>query len=89
MLTQGAFFFKVVNAVRCPFCEQNMEKGLLQSGGSMIVWVKNKHYFSLKPKAGEVVLDRNYLTGGSVHAWICKDCKRVVIEYTEKEEIEF
>ena len=68
--------------MRCPFCEGLMEKGLLQ-GGNLLVWVKKKHYLSLLPKDGEVILDRNYLTGSSVTAWICKDCKKVIAEYTE------
>ena len=70
-------------AMRCPFCGNDMEKGLLQSG-NMIVWVKKKHYLSLLPRDGEVVLDRNYLTGASVPSWICKECKKVISEYTEE-----
>ena len=67
----------------CPFCGSEMEKGLLQSG-TMMVWVKKKHILSLYPKEGEVLLDKNYLGGCVVPAWICKGCKKVIAEYEEK-----
>lgn len=74
--------------MQCPFCKEEMGKGLLQSSGKMLVWVKKKHYFSLNPKEGEVLLDRNYLTGASVPAWICHACCTVIAEYA-KIETEF
>ncbi len=72
----------------CPYCQKEMEKGLLQ-GGSILVWVKKKHHISLNPREGEVVLDRNYLSGPAVPAWICKACKKVIAEYEEKHTDEF
>ncbi len=66
----------------CPFCSQPMEKGLLQSGNIM-VWVRKKHILSLSPRDGEVELDRNYLTGASLPAWICKICKKIIADYSE------
>ncbi len=66
----------------CPFCKHPMEKGLLQSGNIM-VWVRKKHLLSLNPRDGEVELDRNYLTGASVPAWICKKCKKIIADYSE------
>lgn len=75
--------------MRCPNCSEAMERGFLQSGGSMMVWVKKKHYLSLHPKEGEVLLDKNYLAGAALPAWICKSCRRVIAEYSETEETEF
>ncbi len=71
--------------MNCPFCNSPMEKGLLQSG-NLIVWVKKKHLLSLNPREGEVILDRNYLTGASVPARICKKCKKVIADYSENSE---
>ena len=81
-------FFMGVKIMRCPFCGEDMEKGLLQSG-NLIVWVKKKHYLSLLPRDGEVILDRNYLTGATVPSWICKKCKKVISEYTEDNNCQF
>ncbi len=72
----------------CPYCKAEMEKGFLQ-GGNILVWVRKKHYLSLLPKEGEVLLDRNYLTGSAVPSWICKQCKKVIAEYSEKNDIDF
>ncbi len=74
--------------MRCPCCNQEMEKGFLQ-GGNILVWVKKKHYLSLLPKEGEVLLDKNYLTGSFLPAWICKDCRKVTAEYEEPSISEF
>ena len=74
--------------MRCPFCTEEMEKGLLQAG-NMIVWVRKKHYVSLLPKEGEVLLGRNFLTGVTLPSWICKNCRKVITEYEDNEEIEF
>jgi len=71
--------------MRCPFCGGFMEKGMIQSGGSLLVWVRKKHYLSLLPKEGEVLLDRNYLSGAIIPARICKQCKKVIAEYQEKD----
>lgn len=79
--SQGVFYLEVI-VMRCPFCGDSMEKGLIQ-GGNLLVWVKKKHYFSLLPKEGEVILDRDYLTGSAIPAWICKKCKKLIAEYTE------
>ncbi len=72
----------------CPFCNGEMEKGLLQ-GGNILVWVRKKHYLSLLPKEGEVMLDKNYLTGCAVPAWVCKQCRKVIAEYEEKNDFDF
>ncbi len=81
-MVQGVFLLEVTNML-CPFCDQPMEKGLLQSGNIM-VWVKKKHVLSLLLKEGEVELDRNYWTGSAVPAWICKKCEKVIADYSDK-----
>ncbi len=72
----------------CPFCQEKMEKGFLQ-GGQILVWVKKKHYLSLLPKEGEVLLDRKYLDNCTLPSWICKRCRRVITEYEEKNNVDF
>lgn len=74
--------------MRCPFCGNPMEKGFIQSG-NLMVWVKKKHHISLLPREGEVVLDRNYWSGATIPAHICKQCKKVIAEYEEECNNEF
>jgi len=54
-----------------------------------MVWVKKKHYISLLPKDGEVLLGRDHFAGVAIPSWICKTCRRVITEYEENNEIEF
>ena len=74
--------------MRCPFCGDPMEKGFIQSG-NLMVWVKKKHRISLLPREGEVILDRNYWSGSTIPAHICKHCKKVIAEYEEERTSEF
>ena len=74
--------------MRCPFCGDLMEKGFIQSG-NLMVWVKKKHHISLLPREGEVILDRNYWSGSTIPANICKQCKKVIAEYEEDCTSEF
>jgi len=62
-----------------------MEPGFLQSG-SLLVWVRKKHILSLLPKEGEILLERNHLTGAAVSAWICKKCKKIIADYSDNTE---
>ncbi len=71
--------------MKCPFCVTEMEKGLLQ-GGNILAWTKKRHYLSLLTKDGEVELARDYLIGPALPAWICKKCKKVIVDYSESTE---
>ncbi len=71
--------------MKCPFCVNQMEQGFLQ-GGNLLVWTKKRHYLSLLTKEGEVELDRNYLVGTALPAWICRNCKKVIADYSENTE---
>ena len=71
--------------MNCPFCNETMEKGILQSV-QIILWAKKKHYLSLLAKEDEVQLAREYLDNACLPAWICKTCKKVVVDYSAKEE---
>ena len=71
-------------SIRCPICNQEMEKGFLQ-GQERIGWVKKKHLFSILPKEGEVLLENNFMKQFLLTAYICKDCKKIVVDYSDKE----
>ncbi len=86
-MLSGLFSLEVIKLL-CPFCGLEMEKGLLQ-GGNILVWVKKKHHLSLLPREGEVLLDRTYVTNSAVPAWICKKCKKIIMEYEEKQNDNF
>ncbi len=70
--------------MKCPFCSKEMEQGVLQAG-DIILWARKRHKISLLPKDGEVMLDRNVLGYTAIPSWICKDCRKVITEYEDKD----
>lgn len=71
----------------CPICQQKMESGFVQVG-TRAVWVRKKHLISLLPKSGEVELCRNLMGYAAAPAYICKSCKKVLLDYSETEPVD-
>ena len=80
--------------MKCPYCGNEMELGLIESK-YQIVWTKGKKRHFLKnvtfPK-GSVVLDKfdlkSFVKGCAVKAFLCRSCKKVVIDYGKKTDME-
>ncbi len=74
--------------MNCPYCGQAMEQGLLQSPQE-ISWIKgNKRrlFGRAELHEGSVVLSElSILKGSAVVAFLCRDCRKVVIDYGEKD----
>jgi hypothetical protein len=60
-----------------------MEQGFLQ-GGNRVAWTKNIHRVSLLPEAEEILLENNMFSQAIFNAYICKACKKIVVDYSEK-----
>ena len=69
--------------MKCPICNQEMEQGYIQTG-QRIAWTKNIHKVSLLPKPGEIMLENNVFKGSAFTAFICKSCKKIVMDYSDK-----
>ena len=71
----------------CPYCGKEMEKGLIQSPQE-IAWLKGdkKHMFGRAVwHEGSVVLSQlSVMKGSAVTAYLCRDCKKVLIDYSDK-----
>ena len=70
--------------MNCPYCDDEMEQGYLQ-GMRRVAWVKNRHKFSLLPREGEVLLENNAIKDFLLAAWICKKCKKIMVDYSDRE----
>jgi len=70
--------------MNCPICNQRMEQGFFQTGGPRSAWTKKIHKVSLRPKAGEILFENNMIKQVNYSAYICKPCKKVVIDYSDK-----
>lgn len=70
--------------MKCPYCGKEMEKGFMQSPQE-IAWLEGeKRHFLSKADfyEGSVVLSKlSFLKGSAVTAYLCRDCKKVLIDY--------
>ncbi|HHU70170.1 MAG TPA: hypothetical protein GXZ31_07755 [Thermoanaerobacterales bacterium] len=66
--------------MQCPYCNAEMEVGILE-GGRYLLWGKQPHKLSYHPKAGEVLLGEKTISSVRVDSYICKQCKKIIIDY--------
>ncbi|WP_367272283.1 PF20097 family protein [uncultured Dysosmobacter sp.] len=70
--------------MQCPYCGQEMEKGLIQSPQE-ISWIKSEKR-TLFGRAefydGAVVLSKlSVMKGSAVVSHLCRDCQKVIIDF--------
>ncbi|WP_053957480.1 PF20097 family protein [Inediibacterium massiliense] len=66
--------------MKCPYCNTEMKEGILQSN-RYLLWAKTKHKLSYHPKDEEILLDEKMIGDVTVEAYICKDCKKIILDY--------
>ena len=71
--------------MNCPICNQEMEQGFFHSGSPRSSWTKKIHKVSLLPKAGDILFENNMFKQVIFTAHICKQCKKVVLDYSDKD----
>ena len=70
--------------MECPCCHQTMEPGYLQTG-PRCAWTQRIHKISLLPGPGELMLENHAVSGSHFNAYICKLCKKIVVDYSDKD----
>lgn len=70
--------------MKCAYCGNEMEQGFLQ-GNQRLAWVKKPRKLSLRPKQGEILLENNAFSSTVFSACICKSCKKIVVDYSDKD----
>jgi len=75
--------------MQCPYCGNEMELGLVQSPHE-IAWFKGntKHAFTIAAAHKDAIVlsplnIKNMFTGCAVRAYLCRDCKKIVIDYSK------
>ena len=73
--------------MRCPYCGFKMEKGVIRSDHE-INWSDKKYFFNRAQFHPSSVLlaELHFLRGTSVEAWLCRSCKKVIIDYENLEQ---
>ena len=73
--------------MNCPYCGKEMDKGVIQSPHE-ISWKKKKSFIGRAMfHEGSVVLSElSFMSGSAAIAYLCRDCKKIVIDYSENTE---
>ena len=68
--------------LKCPYCGRGMEKGMIRSGHELN-WSDKKYLFNRAEFHPRSVLlgELDFFRGTSVTAWLCRECKKVIIDY--------
>jgi len=72
--------------MNCPVCKKEMEQGFLGVGGGYITlvdWTKTKRKLFLCE--GDLSIMRKTLSGARLTGHICRDCKKIVFDYSDQE----
>lgn len=73
--------------MKCPYCNQETEAGFIQSSQELS-WKKgDKRPFFGRAKLheGSVVLSSfSMMKGSAVKAYLCRDCKKVIVDYADE-----
>ena len=73
--------------MNCPYCNQEMEDGIIQ-GRDELSWKKG----TKRPLFGRamfhddsvVLSELSYIKGAAVIAYLCRSCKKVIIDYSDE-----
>lgn len=71
--------------MKCPYCSNEMEEGVVQSARQFYFTTKPKK-FSLTPDVTDVWLSTHNMTNPTCLAFHCPECKKIVINYSENIE---
>lgn len=72
--------------MKCPYCQCEMEQGYIQSRDGL-AWTKKEHFvIAFAPYTSDSLQIGNRRDGKSAEAYLCKNCKKILIDYQENEE---
>ncbi len=73
----------MLETVKCPYCGADMEEGVIQSSQE-IAWLKEKAIVGaswLNEGAVQLAPFPALKGRAAVRAWLCRDCRKVIIDY--------
>lgn len=72
--------------MKCPCCNREMEKGVVQSAREIFFTTESHNFWFMPSGNQEVSLSSHNWTQPTCIAYICRTCKKVVIDYAKKTE---
>ena len=68
--------------MKCPYCNETMEKGLIESSEPINFLKEAKFVNKANEKDGEFNLAKPPFGGrASVEVWLCRKCRKIVIDF--------
>ena len=73
--------------MKCPYCQNEMEQGYIQNRDGL-VWTKKEHFvMAFSPYTADSVKIGSRREGKSAEAFLCRSCKKILIDYTDPYEV--
>ncbi|OUQ56954.1 hypothetical protein B5E58_09880 [Tyzzerella sp. An114] len=69
--------------MKCPYCNSEMEQGFLH-GMKRVAWMTKKRKSETALNGDDIVFEDNAFNDFIFSGYICKDCKKMVIDYSDK-----
>jgi len=70
--------------MKCPYCDTEMEKGVIQSARE-VFWSckKRKLFFRASADKGDVLIAQLGWNGSFAESYLCRRCKKVIFDYSK------
>ena len=71
--------------MKCPYCGREMEQGVIQSTYELN-WQKKRRLMNRSDMYEDAIClsPMSFWKGSAVTAWLCRDCNKIVIDYSPK-----
>ena len=69
--------------MKCPYCGKEMEQGVIQSTYELN-WQKKRRLMNRSDMYEDAIClsPMSFWKGSAVTAWLCRDCNKIVIDYS-------
>ncbi len=67
--------------MQCPYCNEEMKKGYIQSPRQQIFWGEEKRKMIIAPSSSDVPLSEGLFSVPAVESYCCQKCKKIIIEF--------
>ena len=72
--------------MNCPYCKNEMEKGLIQSPQEITFIKGDKRKFATSSFLNEdsvILSERSFIRGSATIAYLCRNCEKIIIDYKD------
>lgn len=69
------------NEMQCPYCNEEMKKGYIQSPRQQIFWGEEKRKILIIPLGDDISLSQGTFNTPYVESYCCLKCKKIIIEF--------